>query len=122
MSFAEPLQNASIEVPSAPQSSKSLRNRSDYQRRRAVQMEQRMAVTQNELYCALGQVSDLEHSNKSLTNEVKYFKAEADKSNDLLTTRTKRFAAFRVRKEQEIKNAKQAAAKRILALESGVLE
>lgn len=76
-----------------------------------------MAVTQNELYCALGQVSDLEHSNKSLTNEVKYFKAEADKSNDLLTTRTKRFAAFRVRKEQEIKNAKQAAAKRILALE-----
>jgi hypothetical protein len=80
-------------------------------------MEQRMAVTQNELYCALGQVSDLEHSNKSLTNEVKYFKAEADKSNDLLTTRTERFAAFRVRKEQEIKNAKQAAAKRILALE-----
>ena len=77
-----------------------------------------MAVTQNELYCALGQVSDLEHSNKSLTNEVKYFKAEADKSNDLLlTTRTERFAAFRVRKEQEIKNAKQAAAKRILALE-----
>jgi hypothetical protein len=37
-------------------------------------MEQRMAVTQNELYCALGQVSDLEHSNKSLTNEVKYIK------------------------------------------------
>jgi hypothetical protein len=62
-------------------------------------------------------ISDLQHANKSLSNESAALKDAAEKSANLLAVRTKRFVEFRVRKEDVVKRVKARAESRILLLE-----
>jgi hypothetical protein len=76
-----------------------------------------LAVAKDKLTVANDHISDLQHANKSLSNETAALKDAAEKSANLLAVRTERFVEFRVRKEDEVKRVKARAESRILLLE-----
>lgn len=80
-------------------------------------MVEQLADSKDKLHVAIDHVTDLQHANKSLSNETAALKKELHKSASLLSSRTERFVEFRVRKEDELKRVKARAESRILLLE-----
>ena len=96
---------------------KSIRNKKDYERRKAQRAEQAVEHLKDELSTARANIACLEYSNKCDNTEVSHLKASAEKSALTLAKRTERFVAYRTRKEEEIKSLKAQAEKKIAALE-----
>jgi hypothetical protein len=80
-------------------------------------MEKRLAESKDKLLVANDLITDLQQSNKSLSNKTAALKNDADKSASLLSSRTERFVEFCQRKEDEIKRVKARAEKKVLWLE-----
>lgn len=73
---------------------KSLRNQNDYLRRKNMQMRESYLDMKDKLDVANDQISDLQHTNSLSIRKADRLKAEAEKSSNLLATRTERFVEF----------------------------
>jgi hypothetical protein len=113
----DPPSHGSIKPPPMALQMKSIRNKKDYERRKAQRAEQAVEHLKDELSTVRATISCLEYSNKRDSIEVSHLKASAEKSALTLAKRTERFVAYRTRKEDEIKSLKAQAEKRIAALE-----
>lgn len=113
MSFAEPSPIVHVLQLDEVQRLKSIRNKLDYERRKGATMVEQLAAAKDKLLVANDHISDLQHANKSLSNETAALKKETDKSASLLSSRTERFVEFRVRKEDELKRVKARAEKKV---------
>ncbi len=117
MLFAEPSPIVHVLQLDEVQRLKSIRNKLDYERRKGATMVEQLAAAKDKLLVANDHISDLQHANKSLSNETAALKKETDKSASLLSSRTERFVEFRVRKEDELKRVKARAEKKVQWLE-----
>jgi uncharacterized secreted protein with C-terminal beta-propeller domain len=96
---------------------KSLRNKKDYLQRKTIQLQSSHDEIKDKLVIAHDHIADLEHTNSLAILEAQQLKADAAKSNDLLSLRTQRFDQFRSRKQEELKRTKATAASRIETLQ-----
>jgi hypothetical protein len=117
MSFAEPPLNVVAKQLSQAQKLKSVRKQLYNQKVKSSKMVWQLAAAKDKLTVANDHISDLQHANKSLSNETAALKDAAEKSANLLAVRSDRFVEFRVRKEDEVKRVKARAESRILLLE-----
>lgn len=96
---------------------KSLRNKRDYQRRKVERTQEQLAESKDKLNDANDQIADLHHTNHRNLLLAQQHQAAAEKSSNLLATRTDRFIVFRAKTEEEIKRVKAVAARRVAVLE-----
>ena len=112
-----PPSHGSVKPPPLVLQIKSLRNKKDYERRKTQRAEQAVEHLKDELLTAKNNISLLELTNKHDSLQLSQLKDSAEKSALLLARRTDRFVAYRARKEEEIRNLKATAEKKIAALE-----
>ena len=80
--------------------------------------QEQLAESTDKLNDANDQIADLHHTNQRyLLILAQQHQAEAEKSSNLLATRTDRFIVFRAKTEEEIKCVKAVAARRVAVLE-----
>lgn len=82
-----------------------------------MQMKESYLDMKDKLDVANDQISDLQHTNSLSIRKADRLKAEAEKSSNLLATRTERFVEFRQRQDSELKRIKAAAMQKIKVLE-----